>query len=302
MISVVIPSYKNREMLVRNLTHNIQYLSKHEVIIVNDDPAQSIAADVRGFPTVTLIENGQNIGFAASVNKGVRASENNYVMVLNSDVLLNDNSYEKSLKMFERNKKLFAVSFAQSEKDGTIVGRNILFWKNGIMQHSAVAELKTAPNGWAEGGSMMVDKTKFQILRGFSHIFAPFYWEDIDLSYRAWKSGYDILFEPTITVVHHHESTIGKYFDTNSVRMVAYRNQFLFVWKTVTEKKYIISHVAELPKMIVNAIIRRDIPLIVGFFRAIVRLPAALKERQAARKSYVRSDTDVLNILDENRI
>ena len=54
-------------------------------------------------------------------------------------------------------------------------------------------------------------------LGGMDTLYSPFYWEDIDLSYRAWKSGYQILYDPNIIVEHHHESTIAKYFDKKKV-------------------------------------------------------------------------------------
>ncbi|PJE58197.1 MAG: glycosyltransferase family 2 protein, partial [Candidatus Portnoybacteria bacterium CG10_big_fil_rev_8_21_14_0_10_36_7] len=45
-------------------------------------------------------------------------------------------------------------------------------------------------------------------LNGFDELYSPFYWEDIDLSYRAWKTGYTVLFDPQVLVEHHHETTI----------------------------------------------------------------------------------------------
>ena len=51
-------------------------------------------------------------------------------------------------------------------------------------------------------------------LGGFDGLYDPFYWEDIDLSYRAQKSGYKVIFEPKSIVTHEHEKgTVKEMFE-----------------------------------------------------------------------------------------
>ena len=299
MISIVIPTYKNRALLASNLKKNVKYFGKNEVIIVNDDPRTSIKSDLNDLKDIILIENGQNLGFAGAVNRGVRAATYDYVMILNSDVVLQDDSYEKTVQNFQRNKKLFAVSFAQIEKDGTTVGRNAISWKHGFVQHSGVPEIKSTINAWAEGGSMIVDKTKFDRLHGFSTLYYPFYWEDVDLSYRAWKAGYEVLFDPHIEVIHHHESTIGKYFEKDRVSTIAYRNQFIFMWKNITDTALFSSHLASLPKRVLGALVRADIQFLGGFAGAFIKIPGILKQRKENRRLTVMKDREVFALFNE---
>lgn len=241
-ISVIIPTYKNTELFLSHLKSNLPFLKDCEVIVVNDDPTTSIKNRLKDYSSILLIENNRNLGFGESINRGVQASKEKLIMLLNSDVGLRDESFKIAADRFTADPQLFAVSFAQIEKDGSTVGRNILYWQKGFIQHKKNNSLLAGPNGWAEGGSCIIDKQKFMQLKGFDKLYSPFYWEDIDLSYRAWKSGYSIVFDPKIVVTHHHESTISSYFQKNAVQEIAFRNQLLFIWKNINSPKLLFEH------------------------------------------------------------
>ena len=290
-VSVVIPAYKNTEELVKNIEHNQPFLKDCEIIIVNDFPEKSISEDLKKFNNITLYENDVNMGFGMTVNVGVHHASHPYVMLLNSDVLLNDTSYTKSIEQFSKDKQLFAVSFAQKEQDGTIVGNNRIYWKDGFMYHNRNPKNENGINGWAEGGSCMIDREKFLDLHGFDQLYAPFYWEDIDLSYRAWKSGYDVLFNADILVEHHHQSTIGKYFDSKKVTSVTFRNQLLFIWKNINTGSLLSKHIGSLCILLAKQLLKGDTVYLAATFQALMRLPAAL----SSRSSYRISDTEIFN-------
>lgn len=271
-VSVIIPVYKNLEQFFNNLKHNLQYLKDCEVILVNDYPTESIVKEVKKFPHVKLLENDKNLGFGSTVNRGVKEATHDYVMLLNTDVVLKDNSFKNALKHFEDDETLFGVSFAQLEKDNTIVGKNRFFWKKGLFFHTAANNLNFGYNGWAEGGTCMIDRSKFVILEGFDPIYKPFYWEDIDLSYRAWKRGFKIVFDPEILVEHHHEGTTGKYFLKSHVETVAFRNQFFFIWKNITDKDLCIQHALWFIPNILFYLLKGKLNYIKGLGEAVSKL------------------------------
>jgi len=266
MISVIIPTYKNKELFLTNLKHNLPYLRDCEIIVVNDCPEQSLKDDLKE-NNVILIENEENSGFGRSVNKGVKVCKGEFIFLLNNDVILEKDDYKSVLRHFKTDSSLFAVSFAQKEKDGSIVGKNKIYWQNGFFQHKKAGDLEFGENGWAEGGNCIIDKNKFLQLKGFDPVYSPFYWEDIDLSYRARKKGWKILFDPQIIAVHYHKSTIGKYYDENKIREISFRNQLLFMWKNVIDKKTILEHLKYLPP----TILKGGLPFIKGFLAAIFK-------------------------------
>lgn len=289
MISIVIPTYKNVEQLRKNLRHNMPYIGNAEVIVVNDFPDDDLSSLTQEFP-ITLIQNKKNLGFSGAINAGVAQATQRFVLLLNSDVLLHDNTYTNALSHFHHQQGLFAVSFSQREKNGTIVGRNRLFWRQGLLLHEHNPHNVTGITAWAEGGSSVIQKTIFEKLGGFDTMFAPFYWEDIDLSYRAWKAGYSVLYDSEIQVEHHHESTISTHFKQEAIKQVAYRNQFLCIWKNITDKTYLRSHYTYLPKHLLNHTRKGDFAFSKGFFDALHRRAMI----HVDTSQFVRSDHEIL--------
>ncbi len=268
MISVIIPTYKNKGQFLENLKHNLIFLKGCEIVIINDNPEQSLIKELKKYKNIVLIENDKNLGFGLAVNIGVQKAKNNLVMLLNDDVILNDESYKKTITVFKKNPKLFGISFSQKEKNGLIVGKNKIFWKYGLIFHQKADDLKAGENGWLEGGSCIIKKDLFMDLNGFDPIYKPFYWEDIDLSYRAKKAGYSVLFDPDILVEHHHESTIGKYFEKEYIKTVSFRNQFLFIWKNSDFGQMTI-HLLFLPYNILYYGVKGEFTFIKGLFEAL---------------------------------
>lgn len=291
MISVVIPAYKKTAMLVENLKHNLKHLKGTEIIVVNDDPSKSIAGDLQEFD-ITLVENKKNLGFGGAVNTGFANAHHDFVLLLNSDVKLNDDSWKKVLDRMQHN-EYFAISFAQKEGDGSTVGKNSIYWDNGFFLHKKADDMHAGPTGWAEGGSCIVNHKMFDTLGGFDLLYSPFYWEDIDLSYRAWKSGYKVMFDPAVLVEHRHESTIGTYFKKKKIERVATRNQFIFIWKNV-EGDLLTSHIVRLPLFLLVTIV--NTPTILGFLSALPHIPAIMRQRRLQQKLYKRGDREVLEM------
>ncbi len=296
MISVVIPTYRNKDIFLKNLSHNLSFLKECEVIVVNDDPSKSLKNDVGKFSTIILVENKVNLGFGQSVNIGVKKAKYKYVMLLNNDVVLNDESYKFTLKHFNKDSLLFAVSFAQKEKNNLIVGKNRIYWRGGMLYHAKANNLTFGSNAWAEGGAAIIDKEKFLALRGFDSLYSPFYWEDIDLSYRAYKRGWPVVFDPNIKVDHQHESTIGKYFEKPMVKTIAYRNQLIFIWKNITDWSLFLSHLFFLPYNLVYFLLKGEKEFYAGFFRAIKCLGKIIRQRKTATERFKVSDRHVLQL------
>ena len=294
MISVVIPHYKNKARLYANLHHNLLFLKECEIIVVNDYPEEPLQKEMtQKFPTILVIENEKNLGFAGTVAVGIARANNPYILLLNNDVLLRDDGFQKAVTYFDKDASLFAVSFRQIEKNGLFVGRNRIYWEGGFFQHSQADATKNGINGWAEGGSMLFDKKKYERINGFDVLYSPFYWEDIDLSYRAWKAGYTILFDLNITVQHHHETTIANNFSASQIKTIAYRNQFITIWKNISDGKMIYSHVIQLMKNLVLYPFRTENEFIVGFWMAFLLIPQIMKKKGQQKKLWIKSDKEI---------
>ncbi|GIW62346.1 MAG: hypothetical protein KatS3mg090_0172 [Patescibacteria group bacterium] len=294
-LTVVIPVYKNEEKFLEFFNHNFKYFKDIPVVITDDYPLSQLGKKLPKLPNILYTLNKKNLGFSLNVNKGVKLAKTKYVLILNSDVKLVNDKFKEVLKRFKPN--IFAFSLKQKEKNNQFVGRNILFFKRGLFVHSAVKSFSNDYNAWADGGAMLVSRRKFLRLGGFSSLYKPFYWEDIDLSYQAWKMGWRIYFVNDFYVEHHHETTIGKYFKKKYVTTIAYRNQLYFCWRNITDLDLLIKHILFLP---VNLILIgfKDPLFLIGFFWALLTIFKPLKERIKFSK-FKLSDKTVLRVFKD---
>ncbi len=284
--SIIIPSWNNVEQLKNNLSA-VQVAAKKidaEIIVV-DDASQLDDTQVflNNLKNIKVICNSKNLGFSKTVNIGVHASHRDIVILLNTDVIPKPDCFEHLSRDFD-DPNLFAVSF---NSDGRLAAGT---WSQGLLQHHPVNPVSSNSHYtlWASGGQAAFDRIKWNLLGGMDTIYTPFYWEDVDLGYRAWKSGWTIRWSQNSHCVHDHkQSSIRNHFSPSTVKRIALRNQLLFVWKNITEPKMILSHLVNLPKLILHY------PL--SFFAALTRLPIALEHRSRQIKTYTISDQQVLS-------
>ena len=297
-ISVVIPNYNGKNLLEKNLPQVAKTCPNCEIIVVDDASTDDSVAFIRDkYKNVKLQELKQNKGFARAVNSGVENASGELVLLLNTDVSPRANFLEIASSHFN-NQSVFAVSLADySHENGNVVvrGRGGARFKKGFLSHFK-AESRAGETLWVSGGSSLVDRKKFLELGGFDPVYAPFYWEDIDLSWRAQKSGYICLFEPKAGVDHfHQQGAIKKNYSSFFVKTISYRNQFLFVWKNISDTFYLIRHILWLPYHLAKSIVTFDIAFIIGFLWAVIKVPNLILNSQLSNLNSQLSDREVLS-------
>jgi GT2 family glycosyltransferase len=248
-VSVVIPNFNGEHLLDKNLPFLLKAEENPdnniiEVIVVDDGSVDgSVKVISSKFPTIKLIKHKINRGFSAAVNTGVRASSGDLILLLNTDVIPKENFLISVFKHFE-DRKVFAVSLHEK---GFGWARGI--FSDGYIQLAMGDEgSEPHPSFYVSGGSGVFRREYWMELTGMDEkLFSPFYWEDIDLCYRAAKRGYINLWEPNGMVIHNHESTVSK-FSKLYVQRIRERNQLLFIWKDLTSANLFRKHLAGLVK------------------------------------------------------
>src|SRR3989344_1441260 len=294
-ISVIIPVYKNRTLFIENLKNNFQFISDNEIVVIDDASHESIAPSIKKISSrIIVIENKKNLGFAKSVNIAASQARGELFMMLNSDVKLIDDSYKRLISDFNQNKNLFGVSFLQIEKNNNFVGKNSIEFKRGLIQHKTASDKSVGMTGWLEGGSMILRKSFFYVLGGFDGVYAPFYWEDIDLSFRALKHGWQLIFDPSIKVYHNHQSTIGKYFSRAQIKRISFRNSFIFIWKNIHDRKMLFQHIILLPYNIIYYFLKGERDFLWGFVDGLRLITQIIRKRRNEKKYCIKKDSEVL--------
>lgn len=244
-VSVVIPNLNGKELLEKNLPKLIEAKnyapnSIFEIIIVDDGSWDDSVNFIKNkFPSVKLIRHKVNRGFSAAVNTGVRSAKGDLILLLNTDVLPEKDFLVNVLPHFD-NPKMFAVSLHEK---GMGYAKGDFY--DGYIQLAPGEESNKFENSfYVSGGSGVFSRSHWVSLGGMDEkLLSPFYWEDIDLCYRAAKRGLILGWEPKGVVEHHHESTISK-FPKSYVQKIRERNQLLCIWKNITSPALIRKHIA----------------------------------------------------------
>jgi len=271
-------------------------LQGSEVIVVDDGSTDgSVNFITQNYPQIKLISKPFNDGFSTAVNLGIKAASNELVLLINTDVVPTKDFLKYLLPHFE-NPKIFAVGCLDKSIEGdqvTLRGRGTGKFFKGFLQHQR-GEIDQKDTLWVNGGSGIFRKAIWELLGGMDELYNPFYWEDIDLSYRALKSGYLILFEPKSQVIHKHEQgSIKRRYSPKKITQIAYRNQIIFVWKNITSLAYLIQHLIYLPYYLVLSLIKGDNNFIKGFTSAFILLPEVFKKRKISKSKYIMTDEQI---------
>lgn len=306
-INVIIPNYNGSHLIGKNLPSVMDSLKDYPdclVIIVDDGSKENDYQKLKSYVSelnnknIRLIRQNKNKGFSSAVNKGALASDAELLVILNSDVSPEENFMAPVIKDFENNDNLFGVGCLDKseEKEGVVFrGRGIGFWKRGFVLHKK-GDIDKSDTFWISGGSSIISAKLLKSLGGYDEIYNPFYWEDIDLSYRARKAGYDIKFENKSVVIHSHsEGSIVKHYTPEKIKRIAYRNQFIFVWKNITDPLLIFSHFVFLPYHLFWAALRLDLAFFEGFLLALIRVPVIIERRNKQKSKYLKKDSELLS-------
>ena len=243
-VSIVIPNLNGETIMEKNLPKVIDVKNNpknhiKEIIMVDNASIDgSVKMVTSKFPEVRVIRHKIDRGFSASVNTGTRAATGDLILLINTDVIPNNDVLEKVLSDFE-DKKVFAVSLHEIG-----YGPGKATFSDGYINLVKGEESnKIQPAFYVSGGSGVFRRDAMISIGGMDEkLLSPFYWEDIDLSYRAAKRGYKLLWDPRGVVEHHHESTISK-LSQSYVQKVKERNQLLMLWKNILSPNLFRKHV-----------------------------------------------------------
>ena len=234
-ISVVVTNWNGHSLLKKNLEEIILKSPEALEIILADDASTDesiifVEKLQKKYSKLKIFKHRENGGFGRNLNDAVKKSKGDLVVILNNDIRPHKNYIKNSLKHF-KDPKVIGVTFAELGNENYAR----FFWKQGYLQFEKGHSDKVHISGWLNGGSSIIRKDLFQKLGGFDQIYAPFYFEDSDFGYRAWKSGYTLLWEPKSVVEHKHEATISK-FPKMHLIYVKERNHLIFTRRNISNK------------------------------------------------------------------
>ncbi len=294
-VSVVIPTYNGKSLLEKHLQDVFLALDKGDEVVVVDDAStdDTISFLKKEYPQVVIVTHHKNMRFAQSCNDGVKKAKHDICILLNNDVSPKKDFKDVLIKHLE-DKNVFAVGCLEENNEGVISGRALGKFSRGMLIHRRALDQSKSSTLWASGGSMAFAKSIWESIGGMDTLYAPAYWEDIDLSYRALKLGYDVLFESKSRVFHQHETTNSSALGKTNLLVASYRNMFLFYWKNITSDSLLFLHFLWLPYHLTIGAVKTNGLLLKGFIEALSYITVVDSKRKQLKKLWKLSDQEVM--------
>jgi GT2 family glycosyltransferase len=254
-LSIILVSYNTKDLTLKCLESLFFYLDNKtafEVIIIDNNSSDGSVDALKAFEgrknNVKLIASDMNDGFAKANNQGIRFARGRFVLLLNSDTYLIDDSCINAMHYLDDNQKVFGCGCTLLNTDGSMgisygkfpefrtVFSEILTGSFGMLR--CIVPKKTddiLDVDFPCGAFFMIKRDVLLALGGLDERFFM-YFEETDLAKRAWKSGFRVVhFGPT-KVVHLRgqssnliKNAVPK--DSVDLKNVLYKSWYYYVQK-----------------------------------------------------------------------
>lgn len=249
-IAVVILNWNGEKLLERFLPSVVNF-SKEATIYVADNAStdSSIGIIKTKFPTVKIIQNAGNYGFAKGYNIALQQVEEEYYALVNSDVEVTENWLSPILSIFEneptvsiiqpkildfKNKEYFEYAGAAGgfiDKYGFPFCRGRIF--DSLEKDNGQYDDETEIF-WASGACFFIRKKTYRELEGFDDTFFA-HQEEIDLCWRAFNLGYKVKYTPKSVVYHVGGATLNE--SNPKKTYLNFRNSLFMLIKNLPQNK-----------------------------------------------------------------
>lgn len=236
-LSIIIVSYNTKNVIVDCLESILTTNNITKKIFVIDNASTDGSSDFikDNFPSVHLVANTENVGFAAANNQVLPQCKEKYVFFLNPDTEVMSDTFSKAISFMDANPSVGLAGTKIINPDGTLQW-SVSYKYPG--QRYTANELSGLPGKIAcvLGAGMIVRSELIKEIGGFDEDFF-LYGEDQDLCLRIRKLGYEIGYIDSATVVH-----LGGQSEKDSLSSE--------VWKKKIHAEYILYRKHYLPKTI----------------------------------------------------
>ena len=259
-IAVVILNWNGQQWLEKFLPTVIEKSSMANIYIAdNASTDDSISLIENNFPSVKIIQNQLNEGYAKGYNDALKDLKEKYFVLLNSDIEVTDNWIEPIINLMEENPNISACqpkildynnkdSFEYAGASGGYIdnlgypftrGRIFDSIESDNNQYDDVKEIF-----WASGACFFVRADHFNEVNGFDNNFFA-HQEEIDLCWRLKIKGYQLMVHPRSVVYHVGGGTLD---DSSPFKTyLNFRNNLFMLTKNLTFFSLLITLYFRLP-------------------------------------------------------
>jgi GT2 family glycosyltransferase len=258
-VSIIIPNWNGADLLRVYLASVLdaknQYGGEVEVVVVDDASTDaSVKVLQEEFPDIKIVAHKYNRGFGKACWSGAQTARSSILILLNSDVKVAPDFIGPLVDCLN-DPTVFAASPLIFNDRGELsnVTISIPYFRRGKIRYRSFApqpllnDPAPLPHPWYTlfpiGAAFAVNRARFIEMQGFDDLFHPFYYEDTDLGFRAWRRGWKCIVVPQARVTHYHTGTIARSFKQLKVSAIRKRNRLLYLWKNLTSTPLLRQHI-----------------------------------------------------------
>lgn len=237
--TVIVLSWKGRRFLEACFSSVLKQTYAHYNVLLVDNASQDGSADfvAQRFPTVEVIRNEKNLGFAGGMNIGLRYADGEILAILNQDTEVRGRWLEELVKAMEVNEGVGIAGCKILYPDGSTIQHagGVIDYPLGLGRHYGYGEIDEGQYDekrevdYVTGAAMGLRRSLLREVGGFDEAFFPAYFEDVDLCLRARGAGYKVIYVPSAVVIHHEATVLGK--DSFEQFHAFHRNRLRFLVK-----------------------------------------------------------------------
>jgi GT2 family glycosyltransferase len=301
---IVILNYNGKALLeecLPSIVEAARSARRKTAVTVLDNRSTDDSIDFlqKRFPDVSIVNAPVN-RILFSYNDALARMTEPVVILLNNDIRVDKNFVDPLIDPFETDETVFSVGTKCLDFDGrsfqgekSIGGMRFgLFWTDS--RYSGYEQDKDRPSWTAQVALGAFDREKFLQLGGYDDLYFPGLWEDTDISFQAYRCGWHCLYEPMSIIYHKGQVTFHKEYGSSVRAALAYRNAFLFMWKSFSGFSFVLSQFFWVPLRILFALIRGKSELLLGFLRAVPMMGKAFSRKGRGRMPLQRTNEEIL--------
>ncbi len=260
-ISIIIVNYKTPGLLLRcieSIKRTIAHSVSYEVIVVDNASNDSSEAQIISqFPDTIWINKKENDGFGRANNVGIKASKGKYLLLLNSDMVLAENTVEACLTEIEKSKTIGVLGCKLLNDDGSIQ-KSLYYYVadytellNTNIIYEYIVKSKPTKIKAVMGAFMLIPRSVIEDCGMFDPDFFM-YSEELEWCNRIAHKGYEISYNGDVLAYHKHA---GSSTDSVWVMRQKYLSNALLFYKIRGIAGYILYHLLFLLNTVTNFIV-----------------------------------------------
>ena len=312
-VSIIIPNWNGADLLRVYLPSVLEAKKKYrgevEVIVVDDASTDSSVRLLQDeFPDIKIVVHQHNWGFGKACWSGAQAAQSPILILLNSDVKVAPDFIGPLVDCL-KDPTVFAASPLIFNDRGELsnVTISIPYFRRGKIRYRSFAPQQLLndpaplPNPWYTlfpiGAAFAVNRARFNEMQGYDDLFHPFYYEDTDLGFRAWRRGWKCIVVPEARVTHYHTGTIASSFKQLKVSAIRKRNRLFYLWKNLTSTRLLWQHFLFQLLRVCYRPFCLDGMILVATVLAIPGFRQAMRRRREEQNWIVNSEEQIFQII-----